>query len=695
VTVGAEIRAARRDFSRACIVGGLLAAIVFTWMLTIGRLDLLQSHGFGGFYDAQAHRLLGGHWDIPRQQLGFEAFIVDGKSYLYVGPWPAVLRMPVAAFTEQFDGRLTQVSIFAAFVVLLVATTRLLWRVRQLVFPAPALTRLDRWTAGLFVLVVGAGSVALFLASRPIVYHEAELWGAGFALAAFCAILDFVVLDRDRDIAWAGVFTALALLTRGSVGLAPVAALGIVLLGRVLSTVATRTRRQALRAPARWLGLGDRPARAAQLLALLAAIAVPLALYASVNAAKFGHPWRLPIADQVATQIDPIRPQIFAETNGSLFAAKFVPTNLVAAFRPDAIGVEGVFPWVTFPERPHELGGVTFAAIDPQASIPASMPFLSVLAVAGVFAVFRRSGRGSSLAALRVLVVGGLIGAVGVITIPFINHRYLSDFLPLLVTGAAAGLLVVVRRIETSRRLGSRGRGAAIGVLVVLAGASVWVNFALALQYQRAYSPFTSEAERAAFVRFQTDLDARLPGGSRMAVRRGPRLPEPGSAGTLFVIGTCDGVYWSDGVAWHPIERTAATGRYLLRATFPVRPAGTREAVLVAGPANAPDRLEVEYLTDDRVRFVHRSSVGATRAVTPGEPVEMEIVYDQQLPEVEVRLDGESVFGSRAPLPEGPVAVAGGEPSIRADFSGDAALEHDEPRFCPKLVQRSGTGSSS
>src|SRR5262249_2914335 len=97
-------------------------------MLAVGRLDLLQSGVLSGLYDAQAHRLLAGHWDVPLDKLTFEAFLVHGKTYMYFGPWPAVLRLPIAALTDRFDGELTQLSMIAAFVVLLVATSRLLWR---------------------------------------------------------------------------------------------------------------------------------------------------------------------------------------------------------------------------------------------------------------------------------------------------------------------------------------------------------------------------------------------------------------------------------------------------------------------------------------------------------------------------------------------------------------------------------------
>src|SRR4029079_32670 len=120
------------------------------------------------------------------------------------------------------------------------------------------------------------------------------------------------------------------------------------------------------------------------------------------------------------------RPKIFAGTHGRLFAAKFVTTDLVAMFRPDAIRVNGVFPFVTFPGRAHVMGRVTFAAIHPATSLPASMPFLFVLALAGAYAVFRPRradrdhGGPNPLAPLRILVLGGIVGGLGVVTIPFV-----------------------------------------------------------------------------------------------------------------------------------------------------------------------------------------------------------------------------------------------------------------------------------
>src|SRR5215218_6915694 len=129
----ADDTSARRRFRRAALIGGLLAVPVFFWMVNAGQLNPFHAERFGNFYDIQAHSLLDLHWNVPAKQVAFEGFLIDGKTYLYFGPVPALLRLPVVAITDSLDGRLTQISMLAAFAVAIVFVTRLSWRIRGLV----------------------------------------------------------------------------------------------------------------------------------------------------------------------------------------------------------------------------------------------------------------------------------------------------------------------------------------------------------------------------------------------------------------------------------------------------------------------------------------------------------------------------------------------------------------------------------
>ena len=689
----------RARYYRACAIGGLVAALVFTWMLAAGRLDLLRPGDLSHLYDSQAHSLLEGRWDMPRDDLGIEAWIVDGKAYMYFGPVPAILRMPVAVFTDQFDGRLTQLSMLAAFAVLLVFTTRLGWRVRGLARGNTPVGTLEAWAAGTFTFLLGAGSVVLFLASRPIVYHEAELWGAALAIAAYDFLLAFMLEPDRKSLAWAGVFAGLAFLTRGSVGGGPVAALALLLLVRVLVAAYRRRDRRALLAPLRWLGVGSEERNRGYVLPLALTVVIPSALYVYVNYARFGHPWSLPISRHVTVleAADPMRIEALAANGGSQFGLKFIPTSVVAMLRPDGIGLDGLFPWTTFPPPADIIGRVKFDTIDWSGSITATMPLLLALAVVGAVAAFRRhpASEFPSLAVLRIPVIGAFAGGFVTLTIYFIAQRYISDFLPLLVLLGLVGLHVLLRAFAEVDRRRLVVRAAAAGV-VVLAVVSLWVNFSLALLYQRVFNVFLSPPERAAFIGFQHEVDELVPGRSRFDLGVGPTLPrpEPALADTLFVIGDCDGLYWSDGETWFGVERTAATGEYPLRVTFPDRRPGTRETLLTVGTGNEVERVIVEYRNDDRVVFGLVSAFEDGRTfrsdpvdVEPDRSYDLDVVVDSDAGRFDLALDGEPVVGLTVPISPGPVAIAGPDSATDdTDFSGTVEHVPSRPTLCRELV---------
>ena len=214
-------RAVPARFIVASAVGGFCATAIFAWMLLVGRADLFAHEVLGEAYDAQARSLLHGHWDVPASVISFERFAINGRFYMYFGPWPAILRMPFIAFTHELDGRLSRLSMLLAFGVLLAFTARIAWQARLgLRGNAPMGWRSLVATGG-FVFVVGGGSTALFLASRAWVYHEAILWAAAWSVASFSFLVDHLRSGRRSSVVWASGAAALALLSRPSTGLGP------------------------------------------------------------------------------------------------------------------------------------------------------------------------------------------------------------------------------------------------------------------------------------------------------------------------------------------------------------------------------------------------------------------------------------------------------------------------------------------
>ncbi len=293
---------------------------VLVWMITFGRWNLLQSGFLSGFYDAQARALFHGHWNVPPSVVQIEGFVVKGRTYMYFGPFPALIRMPILLLTSRLDGRLTELSILLAMLVALVCTSRLAWKIRNLVSSSSVSVR-EAVLVALSVIVVATGSVFVFLANTAIVYHEAEAWGAALAIAAFDAMVGFLARPSRRGVVVTGVLATLDLLTRGSVGLGPVAALG--LLAVLHGAVWVRHRGTSARAAHgrsrlpdmgeeeasrrfAWFGIPDAGAPRTRTGPLLGATLAALGMYALVNHVKFGTLYSIPWRTQVALKGYPV-----------------------------------------------------------------------------------------------------------------------------------------------------------------------------------------------------------------------------------------------------------------------------------------------------------------------------------------------------------------------------------------------------
>jgi uncharacterized membrane protein YdcZ (DUF606 family) len=460
---------ARARFVRANLVGGGVGVAICAWLLARAPTNALTTL-LGSIDDKQARALFAGHWDLPLKDLAIEAFKIDGHYETYFGVWPAVLRMPVLAVTHRFDGRMTGPSMLLALVVALWASGGIQWQLRSLLqdagpgaVPAPV-GRGEWWATAVFQAALGGGSIATFLASRPLAYHEMEMWGIAGGLASAYCLLRYVRAPSLRRAGACSFAATITLLSRPSVGFGVLASFGFVWL------VAIFRRHDSVR-----LVLG-----------FAGAALVPLVLYGAMNVARFGSPFTLPLQKQVFTSYDKQRQAVLAANGGSLFGAKFVPTTLLQYARPDAVRFGRGFPFVNFPhERAHVVGHVVFDTLDRSSSLPASMPGFCALALLGAFLLLRgaRPGYRRARALLWPIVIGGVLGTGFVLTIAFVANRYLADFMPPLVVLAIVGLRAV---IDSS---GGHRRRCVQGAVVLLFLLGAWISIGLAVVYQRNLQP--------------------------------------------------------------------------------------------------------------------------------------------------------------------------------------------------------------
>ena len=659
------VRSLRRTdagrFAIASTAGAIAALLLFAAVVTRGTFDLFAWQRSGNFYDAQADSWLDGTWEVSGGILGIERWEARGNTYMYQGPWPAVLRVPAMAVTDRLEGRMTQTSMLLGAAVALAAAAHLHWRVRRLVRgDGEPVTRADLVAAGAVTFAIGAGSALLYEASRAWVYHEAAVWGTAWSIAAVDAAIGCALHPARRRFAWAALCTALALCSRSSVGLAGVAAMGLLaggnLLARVLRDRPSGGRAARAIAALRGLGTAPRPDGSRPVVAPAAAGLLPLGLYAAINWIKFRTLFSIPFWGQGFTLADPQRRAFLRENDGTLFGLKFSPTTFVQYLRPDGIDVTRTFPFVDFPPRADGIGGVTFDLIDHTSSIPASMPALFLLACAGAVVLLRRRGlaEGTGVAALRAPALGAIGGALTIIPFGYIANRYLADALPALVLLALVGLHVLLPRSAAAEpRRWRRPALAALGMLVVV---GVWVNLAHALIFQRLHSPNVKDDVIAGFLDTQYDVGQSLGLDPRIPLRDDEELPLDAPRGQLVIIGDCEAMYLSDGMPlngvkrtpWNAVMRTEAAGRYLRRATFPIQPPGTRVPLWTMTSGDRNGALTAEWQGGAGIVFDYdgpgHAYASPTLFVSPDEVFNMELVVDPRVDVLQLWLDGEMIF---------------------------------------------------
>ena len=221
----------------------------------------------------------------------------DGRTYTYFPPFPALIRLPVLMTTHEYDGRLTLLSMLAAWIVFAVMLAKLIWFVMPRVTGSTDVSRTQAVLAGVFLAGASGGSFLTFDASLPWVYHEVYVWAVASAVGALYWMTRVVYAPDRHSIWWLFVFALMCVGSRATEGLAVCAvviALGIVMAIRKV---------EGARSPLWWR--------------VLLAGAVPLAVSIAVNEAKFDAVFLFPLQDQVWTQVSEQRRDTLAANGGA------------------------------------------------------------------------------------------------------------------------------------------------------------------------------------------------------------------------------------------------------------------------------------------------------------------------------------------------------------------------------------------
>ena len=417
-----------RRFVALC--GGAMVFYVYGW-LTKWSFDpsVASTIRADYFFTAQADAMLRGRfWVNPKAMPFFsdECFYASNKCYGYFGLTPSILRIPILLVigqtTQSFAFLMIPIAAGLAFGASLDLCRQfakpMAHQLRGVVFMCVA------------ALALGPGSVLVLLAD-PFLYQEAIVWSiAGVMLAVNC-YWRWLHSSNNRYLASSIFFCIFA------AGARPTTVLVGVVIG--FSLFITHRKRVSLRSNIAVAALGF--------------IILPALFSFGTIFVKFGQPSPPPNAyrNPTGVQVERVKPCDFAFENHP----KYLPTNLFAYFRPDAVRLYQEWPNVRFrfnscdgPNRPTYLWPLNVGDmfVEKTTSLPNTMPIPLLAAGIASYAVVRQR-RANELALLIAVTSSGML----VSTVMTMTSRYLGDFYPLLATGLAmsATMLGSVKRKST------------------------------------------------------------------------------------------------------------------------------------------------------------------------------------------------------------------------------------------------------
>jgi hypothetical protein len=465
----------------------LLACLAFAWVDTIGDWDFFRPETLGSFYDAQAHSLLHGRFDVPKSAIVPEAFIRDGKFYGYFGMVPALPRMALNAIWPQLDGRWSRLSMMLACIVNVLLACRLAIVADRSVHADPPTRWRKLWIA-LFAISASIGSTNLFLASRAHTFHEAIMWAGALGLACCTFAISYLHEGRRSSLIFAGTFALLAFFCRATVGAGCLALLIMLALSG-----AQRLRRGGISAPpARPIFLGDRAIA-------LTFVAVTVTLYFTINYAKFHSFDGVPVRLYEQYIEDPSRMKI---TGGRQIHPENLRAGLYNYFTFSGLELHRGFPWFFMSWHPTVFPETHMDCIEDYCSIPAGEPGLAAMALIGAMALvlWRRGSIGAfGLPALAMFAGGSVV----LVTVG-ITERYMHDFYPYLIVAGAVG----AARIGAVTR--PIGRWVLAGILVPLTLLGVCINAAFTIDSQRTAARGIPVAKEQQYQHWQSAVDSAV-----------------------------------------------------------------------------------------------------------------------------------------------------------------------------------------
>ena len=444
----APVAQANGDTKKPALFWIILAAAVFWYLglITNFDFDVFAGEPFWRVFNQMLQRLLSGRFDIDLDVVRGEGFLHNGQLVSYFGVFPALLRLPFAAFVDLDTVSLSRISCWLGLCVCAFAQLQMLWTAHEM------LDRRHRrlWLLGTFAAALLLTGPQLTLTFSAYVYNEPIIWAAACAMLFFCVVLDELqnpTYSADKNYLLAAL-VGIAFLCRPTTGFGLLVAFGV-----VVAHFEWRLRRVRKLVP--------RPSDIGTSSALISAvILLAFGIFAAwINFSRFGNIFTFhnPRANLIVMS-DPRRMKVAAE-HGIFEFVRLAP-NFAYYFL--GFPVERLMPnlWHT---NYDDMGW-------PRSALLIKETVLIFAAALGAKELMGRVRENSTWIPVAGAALGGATIVLFMLGLPMMNYRYQMDLQPFL------SLLAILGYIPVSRFVSSHSANRTALACVTLVAANVAIS---------------------------------------------------------------------------------------------------------------------------------------------------------------------------------------------------------------------------
>ena len=182
-----------------------LAIIVFySWLITVGTFNLLGLVYEGSPsaysvvnsvpYDSLSESLLKGKATVDPSIILWEAFVVNDKTYMYFGPFPALLRIIPNELLPELYGRWSRLSCLLAALICIISFALI---VQYQLNKNHHISNDDKkFLFNISLFGFGFGTPIITLVTENHIYNESILWGLSLSMCGVYFIISIISQDN-------------------------------------------------------------------------------------------------------------------------------------------------------------------------------------------------------------------------------------------------------------------------------------------------------------------------------------------------------------------------------------------------------------------------------------------------------------------------------------------------------------------